>query len=142
MSSGGVTIYAIVETGGKQYKVSPGESLKVESLEVAEGGTIDLDHVLAIHDGEKLILGKPMIEGAKVTATSKGDGLAKKIFGMKYKSKVRYSRRIGHRQSFTELTIDSISGPGIESAAPKAEKPAAKPRRRATTKKEVTENGS
>ncbi len=136
MSSGGVTIYAIIETGGKQYKVSPGESLKVESLEVAEGGTIDIDRVLAIHDGENLILGKPVIEGAKVSCTSKGDGLDKKVFGMKYKAKVRYSRRIGHRQSFTELTINSITGPGIASEAPAAEKPAAKTRR--TTKKEVT----
>ncbi len=134
MSSGGVTIYAIIETGGKQYKVSPGESLKVESLEVAEGGTIDIERVLAIHDGETLILGKPVIEGAKVSCTSKGDGLDKKVFGMKYKAKVRYSRRIGHRQSFTELTINSITGPGIASEAPAAEKHAAKPR---TTKKEV-----
>jgi len=113
LSSGGVTIYAIIETGGKQYKVSPGESLKVESLEVAEGGTIELDRVLAISDGDKLIWGKPLIEGAKVSCTSKGDGRGAKVFGMKYKAKVRYSRRIGHRQSFTELTVDSISGPGI-----------------------------
>jgi len=136
LSSGGVTIYAIIETGGKQYKVSPGESLKVESLEVAEGGTIDIERVLAIHDGETLILGKPVIEGAKVSCTSKGDGLDKKVFGMKYKAKVRYSRRIGHRQSFTELTINSITGPGIASGTPAVEKPAAKPRR--TTRKEVT----
>ena len=113
MSSGGVTIYAIIETGGKQYKVSPGESLKVESLDVAEGGTIELDRVLAISDGDKLVLGKPLIEGARVSCTSKGDGRGVKVFGMKYKAKTRYSRRIGHRQSFTELTIDSISGPGI-----------------------------
>jgi large subunit ribosomal protein L21 len=142
LSSGGVTIYAIIETGGKQYKVSPGESLKVESLAVAEGATIELDRVLAISDGDKLVLGKPVIEGAKVSCTSKGDGLDKKVFGMKYKSKVRYSRRIGHRQSYTELTIDSISGAGMESGTAQAEKPAAKPRRRTTTKKEVTENGS
>jgi len=156
LSSGGVTIYAIIETGGKQYKVSPGESLKVESLEVAEGGTIELDRVLAISDGDNLVWGKPLIEGARVSCTSKGDGRGVKVFGMKYKAKTRYSRRIGHRQSFTKLTIDSISGPGIKAEKPKkaakaekteeavvavAEKPAAKPRRR-TTKKEVTENGS
>ena len=119
MSSGGVTIYAIIETGGKQYKVSPGESLKVEALEVAEGGTIELDRVLAISDGDKLVWGKPLIEGARVSCTSKGDGRGAKVFGMKYKAKVRYSRRIGHRQSFTELTIDSISGPGILAEKPK-----------------------
>ena len=121
-------MYAVVETGGKQYKVSPGESLKVESLEVAEGGTIELDRVLAISDGDKLIWGKPLIEGAKVSCTSKGDGRGAKVFGMKYKAKVRYSRRIGHRQSFTELTIDSISGPGIIAEKPKK-----------TAKAEITE---
>ena len=154
MSSGGVTIYAIIETGGKQYKVSPGESLKVESLDVAEGGTIELDRVLAISDGDNLVLGKPVIEGAKVSCTSKGDGRGAKVFGMKYKAKVRYSRRIGHRQSFTELTIDSISGPGIMAEKPKkaakaekseetavvagTEKPAAKPRRRVVKAEEPT----
>jgi len=152
LSSGGVTIYAIIETGGKQYKVSPGESLKVESLEVAEGGTIELDRVLAISDGDKLVWGKPLIEGAKVSCTSKGDGRGVKVFGMKYKAKTRYSRKIGHRQSFTELTIDSISGPGIMAEKPRkaakaekteetavaagTEKPAAKPRRRAVKAEE------
>jgi large subunit ribosomal protein L21 len=123
LSSGGVTIYAIIETGGKQYRVSPGESLKVETLDVAEGGTIELDRVLAISDGDKLIWGKPLIEGAKVTCTSKGDGQGKKVIGGKYKAKVRYFRRIGHRQDYTELVIDSIVGPGI-----KAEKPAVAPK--------------
>jgi large subunit ribosomal protein L21 len=152
LSSGGVTIYAIIETGGKQYKVSPGESLKVESLDVAESGIIELDRVLAISDGDKLILGKPLIEGARVSCTSKGDGRGVKVFGMKYKAKTRYSRRIGHRQSFTELTIDSISGPGIMSEKPRkaaraemaeetaaaagTEKPKAKPRRRAVKAEE------
>lgn len=139
MSSGGATIYAIIETGGKQYKVSPGESLKVEALEVAEGGTVEIDRVLAIGDGDKLVLGKPVIEGARVSCTSKGDGLGEKVIGGKYKSKTRYFRKIGHRQAFTELTIDSISGAGMECGSPKAEK-AARPRR--TTRKEVTENGS
>lgn len=147
MSSGGVTIYAIIETGGKQYKVSPGESLKVESLEVAEGGTIVLDRVLAISDGQKLVWGKPLIEGASVSCTSRGDGKSPKIIGMKYKSKVRYSRKIGHRQSFTELVIDSISGAGIKGEkpvrAPRAEKAAEavveveKPRRTRVKKAEA-----
>jgi len=119
LSSGGVTIYAIIETGGKQYKVSPGESLKVESLDVAEGGTIELDRVLAISDGDKLVWGKPLVAGAKVSCTSKGNGRGTKVIGAKYKAKVRYFRRIGHRQSYTELTIDSISGPGILAEKPK-----------------------
>jgi large subunit ribosomal protein L21 len=114
LSSGGATIYAIIETGGKQYKVSPGQSIKVETLAVAEGATIDLDRVLAISDGDKLVLGKPVVEGAVVTCTSKGDGQGAKVIGGKYKAKVRYFRRIGHRQPYTELIIDSISGAGIK----------------------------
>lgn len=136
-----MTIYAIVETGGKQYKVSPGQKVRVESLAVAEGGTVELDRVLAIGDGEKLTMGKPTIEGAKVVATAKGQGLGEKVAVYKYKAKVRYSKKTGHRQPYTELQIESIAGPGTL-ATEKAEKPAAKPRRRTTTKKEVTENGS
>ncbi len=89
-------------------------SIKVESLAVAEGATIDLDRVLAISDGDKLVLGKPVVEGAVVTCTSKGDGQGEKVIGGKYKAKVRYFRRIGHRQPYTELIIDSISGAGIK----------------------------
>jgi len=134
LSSGGATIYAIIETGGKQYKVTPGKSVRVESLAVAEGDNIELDRVLAIGDGDKLVVGKPIIEGAKVIATSNGDGLGTKIYGMKYKAKTRYNRRIGHRQAFTELTINSISG-GMES---KTEANAGK----TAADEEVTENGS
>lgn len=153
MSSGGAAIYAIVETGGKQYKVSPGESLKVESLSVAEGDTVELDRVLAINNEGKLFVGKPVIEGAKVSATSKGDGLSDKIIGMKYKHKVRYSRKIGHRQAYTELVIDSISAPGIQAEKPQKavkaeqpeettavveeEKPAARTRRRVAKAEEA-----
>ena len=136
LSSGGVTIYAIIETGGKQYKVMPGKRIKVEALDIAEGETLELDRVLAISSGDKLVVGNPVIEGAKVCATSKGDGLSDKVYGMKYKAKTRYSRRIGHRQLFTELHIDRISGAGLESIS------------KAETEKETsqeegeTENGS
>jgi len=91
--------------------------------------------VLAIGDGDKLVVGKPTIEGAKVFATSNGDGLSAKIYGMKYKAKTRYSRRIGHRQAFTELTINSISGAGMKAGTQIDTK-------KSTTKEEVTENGS
>ena len=134
-SIGGAIIYAIIETGGKQYKVTPGKSVRVEALAVDDGDNVELDRVLVIGDGDKLIVGKPIIEGAKVVATSNGNGLGTKVYGMKYKAKTRYSRRIGHRQVFTELTINSISGAGMQSGAEtKAEKPAAN--------EEVTENGS
>jgi large subunit ribosomal protein L21 len=93
--------------------------------------------VLAIGEGDKLTLGKPTIEGASVKATASANGRGDKVIVYHYKAKVRYSKKTGHRQGYTELHIESIAGPGIAAA----EKPAAKPRRR-TTKKEVTENGS
>jgi large subunit ribosomal protein L21 len=126
-------IYAVIETGGKQYKVSPGETIDVERLDVAEGGAIELDRVLLIADGDNITLGKPTIDGARVLATSKGDGKNDKVIIFKYKSKVRYRVKNGHRQQYTRLSIDKISQPGAEAEAP------AKPRRK---KKEVTEDGS
>jgi len=101
-------MYAVIETGGKQYKVSPGETLDVERLDVAEGGTIDLDRVLLIADDDKVVVGNPIVDGAKVVATSQGDGRGKKVIVFKYKPKVRYSKKTGHRQSYTRLTIDKI----------------------------------
>jgi large subunit ribosomal protein L21 len=101
---------------------------------VAEGDTIELGRVLFIADGDRLTLGKPIIEGAKVVATSKGEGKGKKIVVFKYKPKVRYRKKAGHRQLHTRLAIDSISQPG-DSPKP----PARKPRRR---KKEVAKDGA
>ncbi len=101
-------MYAVIETGGKQYKVSPGQTLDVERLDVAEGGTIDLDRVLLIADDDKVVVGNPIVDGAKVVATSQGDGRGKKVIVFKYKPKVRYSKKTGHRQSYTRLTIDKI----------------------------------
>jgi large subunit ribosomal protein L21 len=90
--------------------------------------------VLLIADGERLTLGKPIIDGARVVATSKGDGKGKKIIVFKYKPKVRYRRKTGHRQLYTRLTIDRISQAEAEL------KPTAKKARR--RKKEVTEDGA
>jgi large subunit ribosomal protein L21 len=127
-------IYAIIETGGKQYKVTPGQTIDVERLDVAEGSTVDLDRVLLIADGDKVTLGKPTVDGAKVVATSQGEGKAKKIIVLKYKPKVRYRRKMGHRQLYTRLAIDRVVEPG---AAPG--EPAKKVRRR---KRKVTESGA
>jgi len=107
-------MYAVIETGGKQYKVSPGQTLDVERLDVAEGGTIDLDRVLLIADDDKVLVGNPIVDGAKVVATSQGDGRGKKVIVFKYKPKVRYSKKTGHRQSYTRLTIDKIVKAGTE----------------------------
>ena len=83
-------IYAIIETGGKQYKVTPGQTIDVERLDVAEGDTVDLDRVLLIADGDRVIVGTPAVDGAKVVATSQGEGKGEKIIVFKYKPKVRY----------------------------------------------------
>ena len=127
-------IYAVIETGGKQYKVTPGQTIDVERLEVAEGKTIELDRVLLVADGDKVRVGTPTVDGAKVVATSQGEGKGKKIIVFKYKPKVRYRRKTGHRQLYTRLVIDKIVEPEVV-----ASEPVKKVRRR---KKEVTESGT
>jgi len=127
-------IYAVIETGGKQYKVTPGQIIDVERLDVAEGSTIELDKVLLIADGDKVTVGTPTIDGAKVIATSQGNGKGKKIIVFKYKPKVRYRKKTGHRQLYTRLVIDKIVEPGAVS-----DEPAKKVRRR---KKEVVQDGA
>lgn len=127
--SGGLKIYAIIETGGKQYKVSPGQTLDVDRLETAEGDTVLLERVLLIADGERVTVGKPTIQGAKVVATSQGEGKSKKIIVFKYKPKVRYRKKTGHRQFYTRLTIEKISEPGAAEGKP--------PKKASQRKKEV-----
>jgi len=127
-------IYAIIETGGKQYRVSPGQTIDVERLDVAEGDTVELDRVLLIADGDRVTVGTPTVDGAKVVATSQGEGKGEKIIVLKYKPKVRYRKKTGHRQRYTRLVIDKIVEPGAAQA-----KSAKKARRR---KKEVTESGA
>ena len=107
----GRKIYAIIETGGKQYKVIPGQTIDVERLDVAEGNTVKLDRVLLISDNDKVTVGTPIVDGAKVIATSLGEGKGKKIIVFKYKPKVRYRKKTGHRQLYTRLTIDKIVEP-------------------------------
>lgn len=133
MVSGGKEIYAIIETGGKQYKVAPGQTIDVERLGVDEGGTVELDKVLFIADGDKVTVGTPTIDGAKVIATSQGDGKGNKVIVFKYKPKVRYRKKTGHRQLYTRLAIDKIVGPEAMPGEPK------KVRRR---KKEVVGSGA
>ncbi len=127
-------IYAIIETGGKQYKVTPGQTIDVERLDVATGNTVELDRVLLIAQGEKVTVGNPTVGGAKVVATSQGESKGKKVIVFKYKPKVRYRKKMGHRQAYTRLTIDKIVEPGAIKSEPEK-----KARRR---KKEVTEGGT
>jgi large subunit ribosomal protein L21 len=127
-------IYAIIETGGKQYRVSPGQSLDVERLEVAQGSSVELDRVLLIAQGEKVTVGNPTVGGAKVLATSQGEVKGEKVIVFKYKPKVRYRKKTGHRQTYTRLTIDKIIEPGASQGEPEK-----KVRQR---RKGVTESGA
>ncbi len=100
--------FAVVETGGKQYKVSVGDKLKVEKLNAEAGATLSLDKVLLTADGENVVVGAPYVPGAKVEAkVLKQDKEDTKIV-FKYHSKTRYRKKKGHRQPFTELEVMSV----------------------------------
>src|SRR4030042_4343544 len=114
--------YAIVETGGKQYKVTPGQKVDVDRLAVAEGKDVELSQVLLIADGEATIIGSPTIDGAKVIATCLGEKKGDKIIVFKYKPKVRYRRKKGHRQLYAPLEMKEIVKPGEEAARKKTQK--------------------
>ena len=112
-------MYAIVRTGGKQYRVEEGRSLDVELLPAKEGASVELDNVLLIADNGKVTVGTPIIEGARVMADVELHGRQKKIVVFKYKSKVRTRKKTGHRQHFTRLAVTEILRPGQESKAAK-----------------------
>lgn len=100
--------FAIVETGGKQYKVAPGQKLKVEKLNAEPGASLTLDKVLLVADGEDVKVGAPYLEGAKVEAKVLKQGKEKTKIVFKYHSKTRYRKKKGHRQQFTELEVLSV----------------------------------
>ncbi len=100
--------YAIVETGGKQYRVQAGETVRIEKLEAAAGEAVVLDKVLAVSKGGTLTVGAPYIEGAKVTGSVQHQGKGPKIIVFKYHNKVNYRRKTGHRQAYTAVTIGAI----------------------------------
>lgn len=102
-------MYAIVETGGKQYRVTPGDVLKVELLQTGEGEKVSFDKVLLVADDNGITVGEPFVTGATVEATVTEHGKAPKILVLKYKSKKNYRRLRGHRQRYTEIKIDSIN---------------------------------
>jgi len=97
--------FAIIETGGKQYKVSAGQKLKVEKLNAKAGGVFSFDKVLLVVDGEKVEIGTPYVLGAKIDAKVIGDGRADKKIVFRYHSKTRYRKKKGHRQPFTEISF-------------------------------------
>ncbi|BDF68897.1 50S ribosomal protein L21 [Oscillospiraceae bacterium] len=102
-------MHAIIETGGKQYKVAEGDTLFIEKLPNEAGDAVTFDKVLAILDGDKATFGTPVVEGAKVDASVVKNGRGKKIIVFKYKPKKNYRRKQGHRQPYTKVTIGKIS---------------------------------
>jgi large subunit ribosomal protein L21 len=101
-------MYAVIQTGGKQYRVSEGDTLKVEKLVADEGASVELDRVLMLADGDSVTVGTPYVEGAKVTATVKAHGRAKKVTIVKFRRRKHHLKHQGHRQWFTELKITGI----------------------------------
>ena len=101
--------YAIVQTGGKQYRVETGDTIRVESLPVHTGELIDVGEVLAVSQDGDITIGTPTVEGAKVRAQVLSLGRDKKIVVFKYKNKTRYRRKTGHRQTYTEIKITDIT---------------------------------
>lgn len=101
-------MYAIIETGGKQYRVAPGDKLRIEKLAAGDGEVVTFDKVLAVQNGSGLKVGTPVVAGAKVTAKVVSQGKYPKILVFKYRHKTNYRRRYGHRQPYTEIVIEGI----------------------------------
>jgi large subunit ribosomal protein L21 len=101
-------MYAIIATGGKQYKVAEGDVIRVEKLAVEAGDTVTFDQVLFVNNGS-VVVGNPTVAGATVTGSVVSQGKAKKVIVYKYKRKTGYHKKNGHRQLFTEVKIDKIN---------------------------------
>ena len=128
-------MYAVIETGGKQYRVSEGDVITVEKLNVEDGANVELDKVLILGEGNDIQVGTPYIDGAKIMGRVVENGKAKKVVIFKYKSKKDYRKKQGHRQPYTMIEILSLDGKApVKKSAPKAEEVAAD--------EEVTANAS
>ena len=103
-------MYAVFKTGGKQYRATEGDSLRVEKIDAEEGATVEFDQVLLVGNGSDVKVGKPFVDGGVVKATVEEQGRARKIDVVKFKRRQGYKRLLGHRQPFTRVRIDSISG--------------------------------
>ena len=101
-------MYAVIVTGGKQYRVTEGQTLKVEKLPVDEGGNVEFDSVLMVADGENVQVGAPYVAGSKVTATVKSQGRDDKVMIIKFRRRKHHRKQQGHRQYYTELQITGI----------------------------------
>jgi len=101
--------YAVLETGGKQYRVTPGATLEIELLEAEAGQDVEIDKVLAVSDGKELKIGMPYVQGAKVVLTVIGHKRGKKVINFKKKRRKGYERKVGHRQELTVASVKAIA---------------------------------
>lgn len=147
-------MYAIIKTGGKQYKVAPGDVVRIEKLPAAEGESVTFDQVLMLADGDKIQVGAPLLAGQTVAASVLRHGRGKKIEIIKFRRRKHHRKQTGHRQDFTEVTITNVGGktaepkkafvkkePSTEAAsAPKKKASADKaaPKKKAAAKKKTT----
>ncbi len=131
-------MYAVIKTGGKQYRVREGDTLRVEKLAAEAGAKVQFDQVMMVGEGDKVKIGAPYLAGSQVSATVKSQGRGDKIKIVKFKRRKNYLRRNGHRQSFTEVEITKIGGaPKAAAAKPEARstpEPKAEPKAKADTK--------
>lgn len=101
-------MYAVIKTGGKQYKVAPGDKLRVEKLDAEEGKTIKISDVLLVADNDNITVGTPLVKGSTVTAKVTAHGRGPKVKVVKFKRRKHYRKQNGHRQAYTELAIEDI----------------------------------
>ena len=102
-------MYAVISTGGKQYKLAQGDVCRIEKLDADEGASVEIDKVLMIADGDNINIGTPFVDGGKITATVKSHGRAKKVEIMKFRRRKHHQKRTGHRQYYTEIEVTGIS---------------------------------
>jgi large subunit ribosomal protein L21 len=114
-------MYAVVKTGGKQYRVAAGQKIKVEQITADIGQEVSLSEVLAVGSGEGIVLGTPLVDGATVTAEVLSHGRGDKVRIFKMRRRKHYQKHQGHRQNFTELFIKAIAGAGLTASAAKPE---------------------
>lgn len=102
-------MYAVIATGGKQYKVTEGQTLKIESLGAEAGDAVEFDKVLLVADGDNVSIGTPYLDGSKVSAKVAGNGRHKKVEIVKFRRRKHHRKQMGHRQNFTEVEITGIA---------------------------------
>jgi large subunit ribosomal protein L21 len=101
-------MYAVIETGGKQYRVAPGDTIEIETLQGEVGAAVEFDRVLAVVKSPEEVVAGPVLAGAKVKATITAHGRGDKVLVFKFRRKKQYKRTIGHRQNFTQVKVDEI----------------------------------